>query len=415
MNANILLLSSPVEPERLAWIEEALKFFFVQLHPDALAHQKAAASPVFTIFLTGDALYSLANPETLQFWNVILSFPPVRLICDRQEAEMRGIATDPLKMRYPDQVHVSGMPGSGSPPSFWRDLAAEIRPAKAPLPGTAGWFQTGSPYMHQTAAYGIRFLEAALGERLSLELYAYLDGIHMGHQGQSPPEGENIGKTLGALHERAVTSGLTFHATGCSNSAAARGYSTWDDGKGQVISTCTERMFRIRAISSIAERFTHPLPVLSADAGILRILRQGSAQPYDRAEMSSSSPPVTILVTRSPYGTEYTAGAIVFAVACAHEGILTRVIFIEDGVLALAGIHRPPSSSPMGSIPDLINLVAGNPNLHFFALTPSFQKRGLHKEPSLSAVPDIGYPGLGKILFYPPGNVQADHQRVLFF
>jgi hypothetical protein len=28
---------------------------------------------------------------------------------------------------------------------------------------------------------------------------------------------------------------------------------------------------------------------------------------------------------------------------------------------------------------------------------------------------ELGYQGLGKILFYPPGNVQADHQRVLVF
>jgi len=28
---------------------------------------------------------------------------------------------------------------------------------------------------------------------------------------------------------------------------------------------------------------------------------------------------------------------------------------------------------------------------------------------------DIGYPGLGKILIYPPGNVTAEHQRVLIF
>ena len=104
-----------------------------------------------------------------------------------------------------------------------------------------------------------------------------------------------------------------------------------------------------------------------------------------------------------------------FAVACAHAGILTRVIFMEDGIYAVTGNHRVPPGSAVYNIQEVINTVAGSENLHFFAFTPSFQKRGITKEKSLNAVLDIGYPGLGKIFFYPPGNVQAEHQRVLIF
>ena len=67
------------------------------------------------------------------------------------------------------------------------------------------------------------------------------------------------------------------------------------------------------------------------------------------------------------------------------------------------------------NLQDVINAVAGSENLHFFAFTPSFQKRGISKDKSLNAVLELGYPGLGKIFFYPPGNVQAEHQRVLVF
>ena len=67
------------------------------------------------------------------------------------------------------------------------------------------------------------------------------------------------------------------------------------------------------------------------------------------------------------------------------------------------------------NIQDLINAVAGNENLYLFALTPSFQKRGVTRNKNLKAVLEIGYPGLGKILFYLPGNVLMDHQRVLIF
>ena len=101
--------------------------------------------------------------------------------------------------------------------------------------------------------------------------------------------------------------------------------------------------------------------------------------------------------------------------ACAHKGILTRVVFLEDGIYALTGVLKVCPDSVGFNLQDLIDAVAGNENLHLFAFSPSFQKRGVAKNKNLKAVLDIGYPGLGKILFYLPGNVVADHQRVLIF
>jgi tRNA 2-thiouridine synthesizing protein C len=415
MLENTFLLSTPVSLERISWIEECLKFFFVQLYPETLMHRKTSESPVFSFFLTGDALYSLEDPATLQVWNIILSFTPVRIVCDRQELELRGIAIGPLRMKYPDQVIDTNSPGADGRPSFWKDLAQAARQSKPPLPGTAGWFQTGSPYMHRSAWHGISFLAAALEERLSAELYAYLDGVHLGHHGQRPTDAENIGKGLTALHEQATAAGLGFQALACGRSATARGYSTWDDGQGSVISTCTIKPFKIRDLNQMIDRFLHSHTILSPDAGNLRLRKQGAALSFDRAEKTSKAPPVTILVTKSPYSSELASGGVAFAVACAHAGILTRVIFMEDGIYAVTGNHRAAPGSAVYNIQDLINTVAGNENLHFFAFTPSFQMRGITKNKSLNAVLDIGYPGLGKIFFYPPGNVQADHQRVLVF
>ncbi|MDO9550265.1 MAG: DsrE family protein [Methanoregula sp.] len=415
MNAHFFLLSSAVPVERLSWIEESLKFFFVQLFPETLMHQKKSESPVFSFFLTGDALYSLENPETLQVWNIILSFIPVRIVCDRQELDLRGIAIGPLRMKYPDQVIDTNSPGADGKPSFWKDLALAARQSKPPLPGNAGWFQTGSPYMHRSAWHGLCFLAAALEERLSAELYAYLDGIHLGHHGQRPTDAENIGDGLTALNEQATVAGLNFLALACGRCATARGYSTWDDGQGSVISTCTLRPFKIRELNQMIERFLSPHIILSSDSGALRFRTPGAAPSFDRAAKTSKTPPVTILITKSPYSTELVSGAIAFAAACAHAGILTRVIFMEDGIYAVTGNHKIRPGSAVDNIPDMINAVAGSNNLHFFAFTPSFQKRGITKDKSLNAVLDIGYPGLGKIFFYPPGNVQAEHQRVLVF
>jgi tRNA 2-thiouridine synthesizing protein C len=415
MNTHFFLLSGPVPVERLSWIEESLKFFFVQLYPETLMHTRVAESPIFTFFLTGDALYSLENAETLQVWNIILSFPPVRIVCDRQELDLRGIGLGPLRMKFPDQVIDTNSIAASGRPSFWKDLAEAARQNKPPLPGTAGWFETGSPYLHRSAWHGLCFLSAALEERLSGELYAYLDGVHMGHHGQHPTDAENIGEKIVALHEQAAAARLNFLALGSGRCSTARGYSTWDDGQGSVISTCTVKPFKIRDLTQMIDRFSHPHTILGSDAAVLQIRKQGSGISFDRAEKTSRAPPVTILITRSPYRTGHAEGAVSFAVACAHAGILTRVIFMEDGIYAVTGNHRAPQGSAVNNIQDMINLVAGSENLHFFAFTPSFQKRGITKEKTLNAVLDIGYPGLGKILFYPPGNVQAEHQRVLVF
>ncbi|MFA4826526.1 MAG: DsrE family protein [Methanoregula sp.] len=418
MNAHFFLLSSPVPVERLSWIEESLKFFFVQLYPETLMHQKKSESPVFTFFLTGDALYSLADPETLQVWNIILSFTPVKIVCDRQELDLRGIAIGPLRMKYPDQVIDTNSPGANGKPSFWKDLAAAARQSKPPLPCTAGWFQTASPYMHRSAWHGLRFLAATLEERMSAELYAYLDGIHLGHHGQRPTDAENIGDGLTMLNEQATAAGLGFLALACGRCATARGYSTWDDGQGSVISTCTTRPFKIRDLNQMIDRFLASHTILSSDAGALQIRKQGAAHSshsFNRAEKTSKAPPVTILITKSPYSTELASGAVAFAAACAHAGILTRVVFMEDGIYAVTGNHKVQPGSAVYSIQEVINAVAGSANLQFFAFTPSFQKRGITKDKSLNAVLEIGYPGLGKIFFYPPGLVDAEHQRVLVF
>lgn len=415
MTTHFFLLSGCLSVERLSWIEECLKFFFVQLYPESLMHRAPAESPVVTFLLTGDALYSLEDAETMQVWSVILSMTAVRVICDREELDLRGISASRLKMKYPDQVVDNNSLAADNRPSFWKDVVGLVRQNRPPLPDGIGWLQCESPYMHLSAVYALRCLNAAIEARLSPELYAYLDGIHMGHTAQHPTESENVGHGLEEVHDRAAKQNLSSLFLACNRYATARGYSTWDDGKGSVISTCAIKPFHIRDLNVIVDRFERPHIVLSANAGSVNFPKKGMAVSFDRAEKSSTAPPVTILITSSPYSTEMAYGAISFAVACAHQGLLTRVIFLEDGVYSVAGTHRAPAESSLFPVQDVINAVAGSENLHFFVLVPSLQKRGLAKNKDLNAVLDIGFPGLGKILFYPPGNVHAEHQRVLVF
>jgi len=414
MTTHVFLLSGPLTAERLSWMEECLKFFFVQLYPETLVHRGKTESPVFSYYLTGDALYSLEDPEALQVWEVILSLSSIRIACDRQELDLRGISIERLRLKFPDQVIDHNTLAANGHPSFWNDVATTIR-ERSPLPEGAGWFQTGSPYMNRSAWYAVEFLSAALATNVPVELYTYLDGIHMGHAGQNPTEAENIGRGLGQIADRAAHLNIPCQMLACNRCATARGYSTWDDGQGVVISTCAIKPFRIRDLNVIMERFGHSHVILAENAASIQFPKRGSAPAFDRAEKTSSAPPVTILVTNRPYSTEYAFGAIAFAVASAHQGALTRVIFLEDGVYALSGNHRSPEDTALFNIQDLINAVAGSENLHFFVLMPSLQKRGIAKSRNLNAVLDIGYPGLGKILFYPPANVLAEHQRVLIF
>jgi len=415
MSTHFFLLSGLLTSERLSWLEESLKFYFIQIYPESLMYRTNADKPVFTFYLTGDALSSIEIPETQQTWSVILSIASVRIVCDRQELDLRGISTERLKMKNPGQVVDVNSLSSDKQPSFWSDLVSELKhsPSSNQPADIAGWFQYESPYMHRSALYGTRFLSAALDNRFSVELYADLDGVHMGHVDQNPTDAENIGQSLDELSDRAGKRDLTCQILAASHSAAARGYNTFDDGEGIVVSTSGLKSFKIRDISTIVARFRHNHVILSENAGSVQYPWKNSAPQFDRAEQSSNSLPFLIFITKSPYSTEHAYGAISFAAACAHRGILTRVVFIEDGVYALTGKPQVSPDAAGFNIIDIINAVAGNENLRMFALTPSLQKRGTAKNPALKAVLEIGYPGLGKLLFYQPGNVQAEHQRVL--
>jgi len=415
MSAHFFLLSGPLSVERLSWLEESLKFYFIQIYPESLMYRTTADKPVFTFFLTGDALSSLENPETQQIWSVILSIAAVRIVCDRQELDLRGISTERIKMKNPGQIVDVNTLSPDKQPSFWSDLMGELRHSSAPRQQAdiVGWFQYESPYMHRSALYGIRFLSSALENRFSAELYADLDGVHMGHISQNPTDAENIGQDLDELCDRAGKLDLTCQIIASSHSAAARGYNTFDDGEGVVVSTSGLKSFKIRDITAIVARFRHNHVILAENAGSVQYPWKNSAPQFDRAEQNSTFLPLLIFITKSPYSTEHAYGAISFAAACAHKGILTRVVFIEDGVYALTGKPQIGPDTAGFNIIDILNAVAGNENLRLFALTSSLQKRGTAKNPELKAVLEIGYPGLGKLLFYLPGNVQAEHQRVL--
>ena len=414
MTSHFFLLGSPLTQERLSWIEESLKFFFVKLNPENLLHSSKPKDAVFSFFLTGDALYSLQNPQTISVWEIILSMPSVEIICDCNELELRGISIERLKMKIPDQVIDRNSLALNGQPSFWKDVMKLARQHEQPVPSTVGYLQMESPYMHQSAHAALLFLAAGVEAHASVDLYAYLDGVHLGHIGQNPSECENIGKGLEEVNERAQKKGLSCQMIACGRCAAARGYSTWDDGHGVVISTCSIKPFKIRNLKEIINQFERNHIILAKDSASIQFKKDGQSSSSSPNENGKKSP-ITILVTRRPYGTEKAFGAISFAVACAYEGIQTRVIFIEDGVYALMGEHKLEKGTHFFNLQEVVDAVAGSENLQFFAFQPSLNRRGITKNRKLNAVLDIGSHELGQLLFYPPNGVSANHQRVIFF
>jgi tRNA 2-thiouridine synthesizing protein C len=414
MASHLFLLAGPISRERLSWLADCLKFFYVTLAPEAFLHPDTNGETGFTFFITGDALYSLIDKAVLPVWEIILSLPSVRIVCDRAELDLRGLSLDPLKMKYPGMVADQSGGRESSPPSFWREVVGAFR-ENVPGSGTIGYLQLKSPYMNRPSLYALSCLRAALEEQVSVELYTYLDGVHTGHINQRPAASVNIGQGFEDLKESARKRGFQFLILASETCAKARGYATWEDGKDVAVSACSIKPFKIRDLRVIVDRFALDHIILGESASSVRIRRARKIRPEDWLTRESDSPPIVMLITRSPYDTENTSGGLSLAIACAHRGIETRIIFLEDGIYALTGTHITEGDASYFTIQDMIHAAAESDHMQLFAFYPSFHQRGVQKNPKLTAVFDIGIKELGEILFNPPKGVRANHQRILFF
>ncbi len=406
MTANVLFLSTVVTQERLSWIEEVLKFHYQKPHAEGSGNQGSATSMDFVVFLTGDALYSLNEAESRHIWSSMLSLPQVRLICDRDALDIRGISLDPLRESFPDQVSESSQS-----PSFWAAVISQIREGPGPVPPRIGWLQISSPYMFPSAGYAVRFLSAALDLDCGVSLYAYLDGSHISHIGQNPGETENRGTAIETLGKSAAGKNLPCTVMVNRYCASKRGYESWDDGLGTIGSLFVVRPAHIKDLDVIIRHSKDTPVLLSENAGYIH------CPPSEQKEqISPQTPSVVILITHTPYTTEYAYGGVAFAVACAHQGIQTTVVFLEDGIFALTGEHRVPQDSETGTLPKLISHLSGNDNLHFYALTDPFHRRGISKHGTLAAIKEIDLLAFSTLLFDPPDESgRCRPTRILFF
>jgi tRNA 2-thiouridine synthesizing protein C len=412
--SHFFLCGEGITPERLSWIGESLKYFFITMSPETLRHPARGGSPVFTFFITGDALYSLFNRELLQEWEIILSLPSIQVICDQQELGLRGLSIEPLKMKYSGLIESLTENSDDNSQSFWAKVTETAR-EHAPGIGVLGYLQMKSPYMHSSCVYALRYLDAALDAGCSPELYAVLDGVHVAHNSQHPADFRNIGEGLEALSDHATEKKLPGTLIASARCATERGYGTWDDGKGSVISGCTIRHMKLRNLHEIIEHFSHQHVILGETAASVQMPGDHTTGAESRPAKEHIPPPIVVMITHTPYGTEMMLGALSFAIACAHKGIVTRVIFIENGVYALSGDQKVSPADQFFNMQELIDSAAWSANIQLFAFQPSLHQRGITRNKKLNAVLEIGTHELGQILFSPPYGASTGHQRILFF
>jgi len=413
MTAHFFLLRDSLKPERLSWIEELLKFYFLKLNPQSFLHASKERDPAFAFFLTGNALYSIQNPATLEIWDRFLSLPSVKIVCDQEELALRGISSGHLKMKNPDQVITHNSLALNGRPSFWKDVMKYARQHEQPIPSALGYLNMISPYMNSSSEALLGCLGAVIESHASWDLYCYLDGVYLTHPGQNPLDAEKIGDKLVYLAERTGKRGLRGQITASARCAAARGYCSIGKA-GEPIPACSIQYVKFKDLLNIAADFRSNHIILADNCAAITMRKDATRQPRG-AEERARAPPVTILVTSPPYGSEFARGALAFALACAENEIETRVVFIEDGVYCVTGVHSGTGEQQFPTLLDHIDSASCQRNIQFFVFIPSLNARNVARNAKLTAVIPITIPDLGNLLFYPPEGTSASHQRVLFF
>lgn len=412
MNGNVFFTSESLTTERLSWLVELLKFYSTRLYPESFHHHPRTPTPLFTFFLLSDACYSFIDRRHLQFWEILFRLPCFQCIFEPKDLHMRRISIEPFRVRYPDQI-IPSNPGKDTiGRSIW-DCLLDLEGTRTEL-SSIGFLHMHSPYMYHADSCVIDLFRTALRRGISPEFYGYLDGVHTMHRDQKPIHHENIGESLLEVYTSAVKSGLSPLYLLCPESAASRGYSTYTGEKGKVVSVSLIPHAGIRSLDQIVSRFTRSHPILSHTSFSIDVVTHRKI-PRVGPPLQDKKPSLVILATHSPYGTEFTKGAITFAVACAHQGIATRVVFIEEGVYTLTGQDSPAGMLPDCDLQSIIEITSRMDNLEYFVYTPSSQERGIAGNALMKGVCPIPPHKLGQVLLLPPPGVDVDQQRVLVF
>lgn len=412
MNGTMFFTSECLTGERLSWLVDLMKYYSTKLYPESLHRYPRTRTPLFYFFLLGDAGYSILDHQHRHFWETMFKLPSFRCVFDSREIHLRGISLEPLKMRFPGQIICSLPEDDKSGLLFWNlllDTACDSSRSPA-----IGFLFLKSPGPYQSSSYVLDLFRTAVGNDISPEFYGYLDGVHALHRDQAPVDHENTADSFSVIHKIAMKKGLFAMSLICSQSATSRGYRTFIGENGKIVSNCVNPPAKIASLDHIITRFLKSHPILTHTSFSIEIVPQRKF-PSITTSLTRNPPSLVILATHHPYGTEYMKGAMTLGVACAHQGILTRIVFIEDGIYTLTGQHHQEGEYPPYDLQEVIKKTAHLDNLEYYVYSPSVKIRGLQTSPFLKSVCPIGPSELAQIVLQPPANIEAGLQRVLVF
>lgn len=400
MTASFFLFCGEVSSERLRWIRECITA------RDGAERAGSGRGRGCTFFLTGDALMSLIDARIEQEWIALSSDPRVRVLADGDELRLHGLR-DEVQSRFPG-VKITGTSRSADETTFWQSLVREIQ-EQWTMTAKAAVLLCYSPYMSRTPVYMLRFLKSAVEAGLTPELYTYLDGVHAAHMDQRPSEFENIGEGIAALSTVAGGSGEDPWFGACSRCATARGYYVKNPETGGCEPVSCIDAVTIRPLKEILDHFTGGHPILAHSCGF--VPASGVA-----GQAGSDNPPIlTIMITNTPYVSEWTFGGLSMAVAAAMGGIETRVVFIEQGVYSVCGNHEVSPEDRVFNVQEMLEATSDIPDLHYYVYAPSLRERGLQAGECRSSVGTVDGPGLGALLGVGTDADNGRQIRTIFF
>ncbi len=378
------------------------------------------------IFLTGDAIYNIFNEYNIPLWKSLLTDSKVIIIIDPTESNLYGLNMHQLEEIYPLNISnfsskivntdtfISENSDSESLIfNFWDKLINSIKDYG--FHQKLGILSFEGPYMHRTSIHILRLIERVLNNDMNAELYAYLDALHLGHSHQKPSAFENVGDTLNRITKLSIEKNLEFLMLACSRCGMARGYIKEENTQEFVQSEDTIPSFLICNLNKIIDKFEENHVILTPFSGVIfNNFSQEDANGAISPSMSIS-PPIIIFMTHSPYGTEWTFGGLSFAIACANHGILTDVVFIEDGVYSLTGTHVLQEQEKIFNILEVIDATSDLECLKYYAYEPSLRKRNVYITNKIENLVIINNKNLTNLLYPINDHSKFMQRRILFF
>ena len=129
------------------------------------------------------------------------------------------------------------------------------------------------------------------------------------------------------------------------------------------------------------------------------------------------------LITNPPYISENAFGALSMAMASANHDILTKVVFIEDGIYCLSGIHEIQPDDHIFNVQDIIESTGDMESLQYYLYEPSVEMRGVDILDYVKEFKTIQSQGLKDVLFDfnfeqtqgKPKMRSIKHKRIIFY